>query len=322
MNYFDWIKLGLLFDPQKFESPSWMHQYAQAPAVLEIEDGYRIYFSTRPPMESDGNYTSNSGFIEVDGENLMCVRTISRYPVLELGDRGTFDEFGIYPVSVIKVGSKYRMFYAGWTRSVSVPFNTSIGVAESLDGKSFKRLGKGPILEYSPNEPFVLSGPKVRKFNERYYLFYIAGKKWVKHEGRAEPVYRIRMAESDDCEIWKKVDRDLVEVKLESDEAQASPDVFWFEGSYHMFFCYRRSINYRNRENGYRIGYAHSTDLYHWTRDDRASNLDISESGWDSEMISYPHVFFHKKDLYMLYLGNSVGKTGFGVAKLNRNNSI
>ncbi len=40
--------------------------------------------------------------------------------------------------------------------------------------------------------------------------------------------------------------------------------------------------------------------------------IDVSESGWDSEMIKYPCVFEHEGQLYMLYNGNSYGKTGIG----------
>jgi hypothetical protein len=81
-----------------------------------------------------------------------------------------------------------------------------------------------------------------------------------------------------------------------------------------MFFCYRYSTNYRGKENGYRIGYASSTDLLHWERDDTKAGIDISENGWDAEMISYPHVFELDGKLQMLYLGNQVGKNGFGLA--------
>ena len=33
--------------------------------------------------------------------------------------------------------------------------------------------------------------------------------------------------------------------KIEEDEAQASPDVFYKNNKYHMFFCYDTSCNYK-----------------------------------------------------------------------------
>jgi len=242
---------------------------------------------------------------------------VSEKPILALGRLGTFDEYGTYPVSVIKHSDEYWVYYGGWTRCESVPFNVAIGVGISKDGgESFEKIGEGPILSYSPDEPFVLSGPKIRFFNNRWCLFYIAGSKWVVDNGKPEPVYKIRMAISDDGIVWKKNNKDLIMSKVEENEAQASPDVFFYSGNYHMFFCYRYSTGYRGKERGYRIGYASSTDLENWERDDQNAGIDISEEGWDSEMISYPHVFELDGSVYMLYLGNQVGRYGFGLAVL------
>ena len=32
------------------------------------------------------------------------------------------------------------------------------------------------------DEPFVISGPKIRRFGDRWYLWYIAGTKWIADE--------------------------------------------------------------------------------------------------------------------------------------------
>jgi sucrose-6-phosphate hydrolase SacC (GH32 family) len=245
------------------------------------------------------------------------VRNVAEQPILSLGGFGEFDEFGTYPVSVVRDSNTVRAYYAGWTRCESVPFNVAIGAAVSKDGgKTFSKLGSGPILSYSPDEPFVLSGPKIRRFNSKWQLFYIAGRKWKMVNGRAEPVYKIRMATSDDGVHWTKLNKDLIESRIEEDEAQASPDVIFANGKYHMFFCYRYSSHYRGKENGYRIGYASSNNLIEWNRDDNKAGINVSEEGWDSEMISYPHVFELDGKTYMAYLGDQVGRYGFGIAVL------
>jgi predicted GH43/DUF377 family glycosyl hydrolase len=93
--------------------------------------------------------------------------------------------------------------------------------------------------------------------------------------------------------------------------------VFYANGKYHMFFCYRFSSHYRGKENGYRIGYASSANLIDWVRDDTRTGIDVSKHGWDSEMISYPHVFELDGKIYLAYLGNEVGRHGFGLAVLD-----
>ena len=314
---FKWKKLGKIFEPQKIEDISWLKEFAQAPSVLIFDKFVRVYFSCRPLPDDKGQYVSYSAYVDLNRYNLFEIINISRNPILKLGDLGTFDEFGTYPTSVIKNGDDILAYYGGWTRSESVPFNVAIGIAKSNDnGETFTKLDNGPILSYSMDEPFILSGPKIRKFNNQWYLWYISGKKWILDNGKPEPVYKIRMATSDDGINWIKNNKDIIEDKIEENEAQASPDVFFFKEKYHMFFCYRYSSNYRGKENGYRIGYASSDDMFNWLRDDAKAGIDVSDVGWDSEMISYPHVFELDKSIYMLYLGNQVGKFGFGLAKL------
>lgn len=315
---FYWKKLGKVFTPQEVGNRQWLKEFAQAPATLVFDKFVRVYFSCRPPADANGQYVSYSAYVDLDRANLFRVLNVSEKPILNLGGLGEFDEFGTYPVSVIRNGQEIRAYYAGWTRCESVPFNVAIGAATSSDeGKTFTKLGNGPILSYSPDEPFVLSGPKIRKFNNTWYLWYIAGRKWKIVDGRAEPVYKIRMATSDDGISWEKVNKDLIESRIEEDEAQASPDVFYANGKYHMFFCYRFSSHYRGKENGYRIGYASSANLIDWVRDDTRTGIDVSKHGWDSEMISYPHVFELDGKIYLAYLGNEVGRHGFGLAVLD-----
>lgn len=315
---FNWKKLGKVFTPQEVGGRVWLKEFAQAPSVMVFADFVRVYFSCRPPADASGQYVSYSAYVDLDRADMFKVRHVAEQPILSLGGLGEFDEFGTYPVSVIRDGDEIRAYYAGWTRCESVPFNVAIGCATSCDeGKTFTKLGNGPVLTYSPDEPFVLSGPKIRRFNGLWYLWYIAGRKWKVVNNRAEPVYKIRMATSHDGIQWSKVNKDLIESRIEEDEAQASPDVFYANGIYHMFFCYRHSSDYRGKQNGYRIGYASSANLTDWVRDDTKVGIDVSEEGWDSEMISYPHVFELDGETYMAYLGNQVGRYGFGLAVLD-----
>ncbi|MEK7412350.1 MAG: glycosylase [Planctomycetota bacterium] len=315
---YKWRKIGNIFNPRTISGRPWLKEFAQAPSVLLFDDRVRVYFSCRPPPDANGQYVSYSAYVDLDRKDISRILAVSEQPILSLGRTGTFDEFGTYPVSVIRHKDTVRAYYGGWSRCESVPFDVAIGCAVSTDeGVTFSKIGSGgPILSAGVDEPFVISGPKIRRFNGAWQLFYIAGRKWILADGRPEPVYRIRMATSTDGFVWKRSNRDLIPIRLDDDEAQASPDVLFHNGTYHMFFCYRRGRNYRGREGGYRIGYASSPDMKEWQRDDSRAGIDVSAEGWDSEMVSYPHVFAMDGQIYMLHLGNAVGREGFGAAIL------
>ena len=136
------------------------------------------------------------------------------------------------------------------------------------NGESFQRIGPGPVLSYTADEPFVIGSPKIRRFDDKWYLHYIAGQQWLDTGGRPEPVYVIRGATSDDGIEWHRFGKDLLPKRIGELECQASPDILWFEGRYHMFFSYRHAVGFKSKEKGYRIGYAVSDDLMEWSRDD------------------------------------------------------
>ena len=77
---------------------------------------------------------------------------------------------------------------------------------------------------------------------------------------------------------------------------------------------YRMWISVRYLSSSYRMGYAESTDGEHWKRDDAKSGLELSESGWDSEMVCLASIAETQHDRYIFYNGNNYGETGFGVA--------
>jgi hypothetical protein len=146
-------------------------------------------------------------------------------------------------------------------------------------------------------------------------LFYVAGKNWLEIDGRMEISHKIKMATSDDGIHWAKTNRDIIPDYWGKDESQASPDVFYANGYYHMFFCGWLPSSFRLTKRR-TIGYAYSNDLINWTRNDALVGISTSKSGWDSEMLAYPHLFAIDGETYMMYLGNEVGRYGFGLARL------
>lgn len=316
---FKWKKKGLLFNPIEInDRPEWMNEFAQAPNAIIFDDFVRVFFCCRPKPDENRQFVSYCAYVDLDRKNLFNVVGISQKPVLELGKLGCFDEFGTYPVSVARDGDDIVAYYGGWTRCSSVPFNVSLGCAKSTDnGVSFKKAGVGPALSASAEEPFVVTSPKIRKYDDKWYLFYTAGKKWLIDNNRPEIIYKLRMATSSDGLHWTKLNKNIIEDALGENEAQACPDVIFQNGKYHMFFCYRGALDFRkNKDNSYKIGYASSSDLINWKRDDSKVGISISADGFDNEMVAYPHVFELDNKIYMLYLGNEVGRYGFGLAEL------
>ncbi|MFL2504239.1 MAG: hypothetical protein ACJ0Q2_04045 [Candidatus Azotimanducaceae bacterium] len=321
------LKLGVLYSEENFPSrPSWMHSFSQAPNVVLLDDRIRMYLCCRPEPDPDGMYVSRVGYIDLDINDPFKILGFSPDPVLSLGGLGEFDEFGTYPVSVARMpDGNLVAAYGGWTRCVSVPFDISIGLAFSSDeGQTFQKIGNGPVLSKNPEDPFVITSPKIRYYDGKWYLYYTCGTEWIQESsGRPEIIYRIKMASSADLITWDRKGSELIQNKIGEDEAQASPDVIKIGKKYHMFYCYRKSLNFRRDKSGsYRIGHAESNDLVTWKTTKHADSFEASEKGFDNEMVAYPNVFELNKKHYLIYAGNGNGKTGLGLAVIGGLNEL
>ncbi|MFZ6658621.1 hypothetical protein [Undibacterium sp. TJN19] len=317
-----WEKIGKIFDPTEHVLPGNCLAFAQAPQVLLFDDFIRIYFSTRSLDASNGKYLSHIAYVDM-ALNFKDILAVSGHTVIPLGKPGCFDEHGIFPLNVVRHANKIYGYIGGVNRRSSVPVDSAIGIAVSNDeGKTFKRLGDGPVLSASLHEPCLIADPFVQVHGNQFHMWYIFGKGW-QHSGthvEQDRVYKIGHAISDDGVHWKKRDgHEIIASKLGADECQALPTVISMAGRHHMFFCYREASDFRNnRERSYRIGHAFSDDLINWQRQDEEMRLGLSDTGWDSDMTCYPHVFACKNEIYMLYNGNEFGRYGFGLAKLSR----
>ena len=263
-------------------------------------DLYRVYFSGRDRLNR-----SLIGYIELDINEPGKILYITEKPVLGLGGMGCFDDNGVTPSWMVDYKGKKYMYYIGWNRRSTVRMSLVAGLAISSDGgKTFERFSRAPILERNDMEPYsILTAPCVSVENEVWRMWYVSGVEWV---NRDLPRYNIKYAESRDGINWDRNGVVCIDFKDKDENALARPCVVKENDIYKMWYSYKGE--------SYRIGYAESKDGIVWERKDDEAGIDVSESGWDSEMIEYAFVFEHKGRKYMLYNGNDYGKMGIGYA--------
>ncbi len=312
---FKWNKRGIIFKPDA--SKPWMRSHAQVPFTVLHDDFIRVYFSTRENIDENGQFRSFSGFVDLDRKDPQKIIKVSDTPILGLGGLGEFDELGSMAGSVVRHEGMFYLYYCGWQRLVTTPYNWAIGLAVSNDGEKFKKIGPGPLLGPTFNEPYLQACPIVYKLDDdNWHMFYLSGTKWMDIDGKKESQYLLMHATSTDGINWDRNGKSIIDTVVE-DECQTSASIIKKDGNYHMFLSYRFGTSFRaDKGRGYRIGYAWSKDLITWNRDDTLAGIDVSAEGWDSEMIAYPHVVDVDGKTLMFYCGNYFGIEGFGYAVL------
>lgn len=298
-----WRKLGQIYTSPNFE---WRNSHAQNPIAEQIsESHYKIYYATR-----DSQNRARGGYFIYDMDSMKVVRDCDK-PLFEIGRAGAFDDCGVMPGGMVDFGGERYMYYTGWSRAVVVPFTFYIGLAVSRDGgETYERYSEAPVLGRTKDDPFLTAAPWVIKEGYLWRMWYISATHWETGEGSSyKHYYRVKYAESLNGIDWqaKAVAVDF----LDDEYALARPVVSATCGGYEMWFCSRGG------QGTYRIKHAVSPDGIVWTRTENVG-IDVSEEGWDSEMICYPYVFTHKNRKYMLYNGNNYSGTGIGLAVMEQ----
>lgn len=289
----------------------WINSHAQVPTVLPLprEDIVRVYFATRPKPG-----LSLTTFVDLDDVDLSKQRYLHPVPILPLGGLGMFDEHGIMPSSVINHGGAIFLYYSGWSRGTTLPYSNFMGLAISDDGgKSFRKLGPGPILDRTFWGPYSATSPHVFKAEGDWHMLYCSGTGWLQIDEKMEHVYNLKFARSIDGIRWEQTGQVAI-VQSYVEEAITKPTVHYDGSRYHMWFCHRGSKDFRGGVHSYRLGYASSVNLTDWARDDQLAGLSCESVGWDAEMQAYPEVASVRGRLCLFYNGNDFGRDGFGVA--------
>jgi hypothetical protein len=308
-----WDKKGLIFVPGDYHNHfPWLKSHAAPPVCDLIGNGIaRIYFSCR-----DKKGRSRPLFIEVDAANPKEIRYIHDKPILELGELGTFDDNGIMPSCLVEDGDRKLLYYIGWNPQRTVSYRLAIGLAESTDGKCFKKISEGPICDRSVDEPYFNTAPFVIREDDLWKMWYVSCTGWKIIDDWPEPYYHIKYAESKDGINWKRTGVICINYN-EYSEAIGKPYVFKEEDIYKMIYSYRKTKSYRSDKScSYRLGYAESVDGINWTRKDNAVGIELAAEGWDSLMMEYCTGYVYEGRRYLIYNGNGFGETGFGYAIL------
>lgn len=284
----------------------WAKSYATIPTVDVLDDRIlRIYFASL-----DENRFGRIGYVDLDAENPSRILYESPEPILDLGEPGAFDDSGVNPSCVIKVGDEKYLYYIGWQRCERVPYMLFAGLATSIGDDRFVRRLQVPVLDRTDAEPFTRSATSIIFENGIFKNWYVSAFDWIVVDSVKYPTYVIKYATSADGIVWQSRDETCINFKDDDEFGFGRPWVVRDADKYSMWY------SIRSKSAPYKIGYAESSDGINWIRKDDEAGIKRSDTGWDSEMICYPCVADAGGKRYMFYNGNRHGSTGFGFATL------
>ncbi len=305
-----WEKKGKICDSRDFDLP-WFKSNIMVPLPYLVNDScLRIFVGM-----CDQDTVSRVGYVDVRTEKTSEIIGVSEKPLIDIGDDGCFDDNGVVTASIIEVDNALYMYYSGYQTCVKVPYLIFTGVAVSYDrGNSFKKVSaRVPILDRIDGECGTRCVPFVIKAEDKFRMWYTADADsgWVDGENKKLPLYNLKHCVSESPVEWPRTPGKVSVGLKGTDEHGIAKCTLWQEDG-----LYKIIYSIRNLSKMYRLGYAESVDGIEFLRKDDLGGIDVSASGWDSEMIAFAERIEVGDKTYLFYCGNHYGRDGMGYAEL------
>ena len=300
-----WAKRGRIFDG---DLPGWSH--GSHPCVIHLHGDTFLFAVTCRTAEQKSHVFLS--YVDVTNGTIAISHPLSL--ALGCGAPGHFDCDGVISGCIVKADERYYLYFVGWQNLPNGLWACDTGRAiVDPDTLSCEREFSGPILGRDRNHPLFAAATAFFVTEEgTWHTWYNSGVSWTKTPEGWHHRYGLYHAVSEDGLDWVCEPNMCIPFADDYEYAFGRPSVVRWDGVYRIWFAHRAT----RTTDAYRIGYAESHCGAEWTRDDSVSGIDVSASGWDSEMICYPSVFEHDGVRYMLYNGNGYGRTGVGYAVL------
>ena len=307
---FNWDKKGIVWQALNNSPLTVSHATAPTPFLLN-QDVIRVFYTS---LDSDGR--GRIFWVDLKAEDPRVVLAHSNLPVLDIGQRGMFDDNGVMGLSVVrnKSGDLF-LYYAGFELCEKIRYRIFTGLAVSKDnGLSFNRYSRSPILDRTDSETYFRCGTFVKYNEDKYEMWYVAGDSWVITNEKEYPNYNIRYLTSSDGIHWPEQGQLI----LDTDDISHGFGRPWVistdnENEY-MFFSARSHATSR-----YSIDVAVKSTEGHWIRQKSVSGIELGTESFAKDAAMYASLIRVGPNLYCFYNGDNFGEAGFalGVAKID-----
>jgi len=161
---------------------------------------------------------------------------IDAQPALAPGEIGSWDDFAITNIAILKTGERFAMFYTGVALTSDARTST-IGIARSGDGVAWRKHDDNPVLglDLPPHE--YVSSVSVAKWKDEFRAVYVVEREFTSTAAdEKKPPPRVMTARSEGGTIWQQA-RNLSGVSFDpSESVELRPCIYADSDLLHMWW--------------------------------------------------------------------------------------
>ncbi len=292
----------LLIDSRKLFLGDQKLEYSSNPVALFLSNSQlRIFFNSRDSENRSSIYSIDllPQSLEPDYASVSLQHAY--------GNETSYFSHGISVGQLFDFHGERLLSVMGWKCYRDKHWEGRIGsITLDADGNLTKLVSR-PWMDLDEADPISLSYPAVFEDEDSKSIWYGSTSTW--DAGNGEMIHVLKEAKlSQDGKIIKS-DKALPFV-LGSAQAFSRPAIVKIGTKFLMAY------SFRGNTSKYSIGFMHIGNV------GSASHLGgilpflPSNNAWESEMVEYPSFFSFNDHLYMLYNGNSFGRTGIGMVEV------
>jgi hypothetical protein len=296
-------RLGKLFGPETFLAQGIAITYTSNPVAYHLHGSlFRIYFNSRDTM-------NRSEVWSVDFD-LQAMQIVESSLKVQLDYRGKFPQYcqnGISLGSVFTLSNERFIGFMGWYVPHRKHWVGEIGRLRIDSEFNLELFDSSPWIGISPDDPVSLSYPAVQEVKGGSDIWYGTTRTW--DAGNGEMLHTLERSHLDHYGAITKTQA-VVPYQLGEAQAFSRPSLI-NAGGVTLF-----SYSFRGNQNKYQIAVRTMEAIGESVEFGEPSVFSPGQIAWENEMVEYPYMVQYQGKIFMLYNGNSFGKSGIGLAEI------
>jgi hypothetical protein len=305
LDCYTWTKFGLTYDASA-HNPTWGLTHALVPTPLVIDPNHVAIYSSF----IDHEFRGRIGRVDIRVDNGHPeVLDVSRNPILDLGIAGSFSQYGVGMGAFWPNQVNCDLYFVAFDRPAGFKFKAFTGKARfNSTNQRYEHVSDKPEFGPEMGGQTIVGVHDIFEHQGLMHVLVSIGSGFERINGKNFPQYQVHLASGTDLEHLEISDKPIIEAKSPTYRIGRPRITKTTEG-------FEVLVTAGKLDGSYLPEVYYSRDLVDWTRGSVESFVSKQVIDFDDKHQCYLSRFTLNGEEWIVYNGNNMGISGFGLAK-------